>query len=69
MLEFIKEVYNKKHSYNEKHFYILLTNNYYVDFGTNKIPVEILKEGVFRETYLRKIYSKIIKRWYVDPWE
>ena len=30
-----------------------------MDFGTNKTPVEITKEGVFGGTYSRDIYSGI----------
>ena len=28
-----------------------------MDFGTNKTPVEIMKEGSFGGTYFRNIYS------------
>ena len=28
-----------------------------MDFGTNKKPVEIIKEGAFGGTYFRDIYS------------
>ena len=30
-----------------------------MDFGTNKTPVEVIKEGAFGETYFRDIYSGI----------
>ena len=30
-----------------------------MDFGANKIPVEIIKEGSFGGTYFRDIYSGI----------
>ena len=30
-----------------------------MDFGANKTPVEIIKEGAFGGTYLRDIYSGI----------
>ena len=28
-----------------------------MDFGANKIPIEIIKESAFGETYFRDIYS------------
>ena len=30
-----------------------------MDFGTNKTPVEIIKEGAFEGTYFRDIYSSV----------
>ena len=30
-----------------------------MDFGTNKTPVEIIKEGSFGGTYFRDIYSGV----------
>ena len=30
-----------------------------MDFGPNKTPVEIIKEGVFRGTYFREIYPGV----------
>ena len=30
-----------------------------MDFGTNKIPAEIIKEGAFGRTYFRDIYSGV----------
>ena len=30
-----------------------------MDFGTNKTPVEIIKEGAFEGTYFRDVYSGI----------
>ena len=35
-----------------------------MDFGTNKTPVEIIKEGAFRGTYFRDIYSGVNGKWY-----
>ena len=35
-----------------------------VDFGTNKTPVEIIKEGVFGGTYFRDIFCSINAKWY-----
>ena len=30
-----------------------------MDFGANKTPVEMIKEGAFGRTYFRNIYSSI----------
>ena len=30
-----------------------------MEFGANKTPVEVIKEGAFRGTYFRDIYSGI----------
>ena len=30
-----------------------------MDFGANKTPVEVLKNGVFGGTYFREIYSGV----------
>ena len=35
-----------------------------MDFGTNKTPIEIIKEGNFGDTYLRDIYSGLNARFY-----
>ena len=35
-----------------------------MDFGRNKTPVEIIKEGAFGGTYFRNIYSGMISKWY-----
>ena len=32
-----------------------------MNFGTNKTPVEVVKEGTFEGTYFRGIYSGIMK--------
>ena len=39
-----------------------------MNFGTNKTPVEVCKEGVFRGTYFRDIYSGINGKWYRKSW-
>ena len=31
-----------------------------MDFGANKIPVEVIKEGAFGGTYFRDIYSIVM---------
>ena len=35
-----------------------------MNFGTNKTPVEVIKEGAFGDTYFRDIYSGINDKWY-----
>ena len=35
-----------------------------MDFGANKTPVEVIKEGAFGRTYLVDIYSGINGKWY-----
>ena len=34
-----------------------------MDFGTNKTPAEIIKEGAFGGTYYRDIYSNVNNKW------
>ena len=40
-----------------------------MDFGANKTPVEIIKEGAFGRTYLRDIYSSITGKWCKKSWK
>ena len=40
-----------------------------MDFGANKIPVEVIKEGAFGGTYFRDIYSIVIVKWYRSSWK
>ena len=40
-----------------------------MDFGTNKTPVEMIKEGSFGGTYFRDIYSSINVKWYKNSWK
>ena len=35
-----------------------------MEFGANKTPVEVIKEGAFEGTYFRDIYSGVNNRWY-----
>ena len=35
-----------------------------MNFGTNKTPVDVNKEGAFGGTYFRGIYSCINGKWY-----
>ena len=39
-----------------------------MDFGANKTPVEIIREGAFRGVYFRDIYSSINGKWYRKSW-
>ena len=40
-----------------------------VDFGANKTPVEIIKEGAFGGTYFRDIYSGVDGKKYRKSWK
>ena len=40
-----------------------------MDFGANKTPVEIIKEGAFGGTYFRDIYSGINSKCYTKSWK
>ena len=35
-----------------------------MDFGANKMPIEVIREGAFGGTYFRDIYSGINGKWY-----
>ena len=35
-----------------------------IDFGSNKTPVEVIREGAFGGTYFRDIYSGVTGKWY-----
>ena len=41
----------------------------YMDFGANKTPVEVIREGAFRGTYFRNIYSSVNGKWYRKCWK
>ena len=38
-------------------------------FGTNKTPIEVIKEGTFGWTYFRDIYSGVNGKWYRKLWK
>ena len=40
-----------------------------MDFGANKTPVEVIKEGAFGGTYFRDIYSSANEKWYKKSWK
>ena len=40
-----------------------------MDFGENKTPIEVIKEGAFGGTYFRYIYSGVNGKWYRKSWK
>ena len=40
-----------------------------MDFGTDKTPVKIIKEGAFGGSCFRDIYSGVNDTWYKNPWK
>ena len=40
-----------------------------MDFGANKKPVEVIKEGTLGGTYFRDIYSGVNGKWYRKSWK
>ena len=40
-----------------------------MDFGVNKAPVEVIKEGAFGGTCFREIYSSINEKWNRKSWK
>ena len=40
-----------------------------MDFGANKTPVEVIKEGTFGGIYFRDIYSSVNEKWYKKSWK
>ena len=40
-----------------------------MDFGANKTPIEVIKEGAFGGTYFRDIYSSVNEKWYKKSWK
>ena len=40
-----------------------------MDFGTNKTPIEVIKEGSFGSTYFRNIYSCVNDKFYKNSWK
>ena len=40
-----------------------------MDFGANKTPVEVIREGAFGGSYFRDIYSGINRKWYKNSWK
>ena len=44
-------------------------NFLYMDFGANKTPIEVTKEGEFGGTYFKDIYSGVNGKWYKKSWK
>ena len=40
-----------------------------MDFGTNKTPVKVIKDGAFGGTYFRDIYSGVNGKRYKNSWK
>ena len=40
-----------------------------MDFGANKTPVKVIKEGAFGETYFRDVQCSINGKWYKNSWK
>ena len=40
-----------------------------MDFGANKTPVEVIREGAFGGTYFRDFYSSVNGKWYKKSWK
>ena len=40
-----------------------------MEFGANKTPVEVIREGAFGGTYFRDIYSGINGKRYKNSWK
>ena len=40
-----------------------------MDFGANKTPIELIKEGAFGGTYFRDIYSSVNGKSYKKTWK
>ena len=40
-----------------------------MDFGANKMPIEVIRKGSFRGTYFRDIYSSVNGKWYKKSWK
>ena len=40
-----------------------------MDFGANKMPIEVIREGTFGGTYFRDIYSSVNGKWCKKSWK
>ena len=40
-----------------------------MDFGANKMPVEVIRESTFGGTYFRGIYFGVTGKWYRKSWK
>ena len=39
-----------------------------MDFGANKMPIEVIRQATFGNTYFRDIYSSLNGKWYRKSW-
>ena len=40
-----------------------------MDFGANKTPVEVIRDGAFGGTFFRGIYCRVNGKWYKKSWK
>ena len=40
-----------------------------MEFGANKTPIEVIREGAFGSSYFRYIYFNINEKWYNKSWK
>ena len=40
-----------------------------MDFGANKMPIEVIREGTLEGTYFRDINSSVTRKWYKKSWK
>ena len=40
-----------------------------MDFGANKTPIEVTREGAFEGTYFTQICSSVTGKWYKKSWK
>ena len=40
-----------------------------MDFGSNKTPVEVIKEGAFGGICFKDIYYSVTGKWYKNSWK
>ena len=40
-----------------------------MDFGANKTPVEVIREGAFGGIYFKDIYCRVTGKWYKNSWK
>lgn len=40
-----------------------------MDFGANRTPIEVIKEGAFAGTYFKDISSSVTGKWYIKSWK
>ena len=40
-----------------------------MDFGANKAPIKVIREGEFRGKYIKNMYSDVNGKWYKKSWK